>query len=82
LPDWHVDDGKLVRSFDHSDFVQAFGFITRVALVAEKLDHHPEWTNVYNKVEIRLWTHDTGAISALDITLAHACDAQLSGANS
>lgn len=59
---WIEKDNKLIGNFEFDDFVEAFAFMTEVALVAEKMNHHPEWTNVYNKVEIRLSTHDAGDI--------------------
>ncbi len=74
LPDWSVVDGKLRRELAFADFVTAFGFMTRVAILAEKQDHHPEWFNVYNKVIIELTTHDAGGISDKDFALAAAID--------
>jgi 4a-hydroxytetrahydrobiopterin dehydratase len=65
----------IVKQFKFRDFVEAFGFMTRVALLAEKADHHPEWSNVYNKVEILLTTHDADGLSARDVALAKAIDA-------
>jgi 4a-hydroxytetrahydrobiopterin dehydratase len=65
----------IVKSFKFGDFVEAFCFMTRVALLAEKADHHPEWSNVYNKVEILLTTHDAQGLSARDVALAKAIDA-------
>lgn len=59
---WIEKDNKLVGTFEFNDFIQAFAFMTEVALVAEKMNHHPNWTNVYNKVEIRLSTHDAGKV--------------------
>ena len=59
---WKETNNQLVRSFEFKDFIQAFSFMTRVAIAAEKMNHHPEWSNVYNKVEIRLSTHDAGNI--------------------
>ncbi len=74
LPGWtRVGDG-LERSYRFADFVAAFAFMTRVALLAEKADHHPEWSNVYNKVEVRLTTHDAGGITGKDVALAGAMD--------
>ena len=73
-PDWALDAGKLHREFVFADFVEAFGFMSRVALVAEKLFHHPEWSNVWNRVSIHLTTHDAGGLSALDLRLAEAID--------
>jgi 4a-hydroxytetrahydrobiopterin dehydratase len=70
LPGWSIKAGKLHRDFQFADFVAAFGFMTRVALVAEKRDHHPEWFNVYNKVSVDLTTHDEGGISDKDVDLA------------
>ncbi len=71
LPDWTLrDDGKAItRTFKFGDFNEAFGFMTRVALYADKADHHPEWFNVYNRVEITLTTHDAGGLSARDATM-------------
>jgi 4a-hydroxytetrahydrobiopterin dehydratase len=70
VPGWSVVEGKLHREFEFSDFNEAFGFMARVALMAEKLDHHPEWFNVYSKVRVALATHDAGGLSALDFELA------------
>ncbi len=75
LPGWHLENGRLRRSFRFRDFVEAFGFMTRAALHAEKLDHHPEWSNVYDRVEVSLVTHEVPgtegpAITALDFDLA------------
>jgi 4a-hydroxytetrahydrobiopterin dehydratase len=75
LPHWKLDGGKLRRDFVFSDFVSAFGFMTRIALLAEKADHHPEWFNVYNKLQIWLQTHDAGGITSRDIQLAKQIDA-------
>ncbi|MBK7945262.1 MAG: 4a-hydroxytetrahydrobiopterin dehydratase [Flavobacteriales bacterium] len=73
---WVEQDGKLCRTFRFRDFSEAFAFMTRVALVAERLNHHPEWTNVWNSVEIRLSTHDAGGtITDKDRDLASAIDA-------
>ena len=74
LPDWTLDGEHLRRSFKFSNFVEAFGFMARVALLAERADHHPEWSNVYNKVEIGLTTHDAGGLSARDTKLAAEID--------
>jgi len=76
-PDWRDEDGQLRREFVFPDFVAAFGFMSCVALLAEKADHHPEWFNVYNKVKIGLTTHDAGGISQLDFDLAAKIDALL-----
>ena len=70
IPGWAVDRGALVREFKFGNFIEAFGFMTRVALLAEKSDHHPDWTNVYNRVEIKLSTHEAGGITARDFALA------------
>ena len=75
LPAWQLRDGKLCRAFEFADFMQAFGFMTRVALRAEQHNHHPEWRNVYNRVDIALTTHDVGGVSPLDVALAHDIDA-------
>jgi 4a-hydroxytetrahydrobiopterin dehydratase len=70
LTDWKVIDGKLNRAFKFKDFIEAFGFMTKVAIVAEKMGHHPELSNVYNRVVIDLVTHDAGGIGPLDLELA------------
>jgi 4a-hydroxytetrahydrobiopterin dehydratase len=72
LPGWEIKDGKLHRELRFRDFVEAFGFMASVALVAEAGNHHPEWFNVYNRVVIDLSTHDVGGISARDFELARA----------
>ena len=77
LPAWSVTNGQLRRSFRFADFSAAWAFMARVALLAEKQDHHPEWSNVYNRVEIALTTHDAGGLTARDVTLAQAIDALL-----
>lgn len=76
-PSWILDEGRdaIRRSFRFENFVEAFGFMTRVALLAEKADHHPEWSNVYNKVEILLTTHEADGLSTRDVALAKAIDA-------
>ncbi len=76
LPDWSLVDGRdaLTRTFTFADFSHAWGFMSRVALLAEKMDHHPEWTNVWNRVEVTLSTHDAGGLTALDVRLARAMD--------
>ena len=76
LPDWKAAEGRdaIVRSFKFADFNAAFGWMTRVALAAEKLDHHPEWSNVYNRVEVLLATHDVDGVSDLDVTMAKIMD--------
>ncbi len=77
LDGWQQVDGRdaITRTFTFKDFNQAFGFMTRAALIAEKMDHHPEWFNVYNRVEVTLATHDAGGLTELDITLASAMNA-------
>jgi 4a-hydroxytetrahydrobiopterin dehydratase len=70
IPGWELAEGKLHKTFRFASFVQAFSFMTSVALVAEAMNHHPDWTNVYNRVTIDLNTHDVGGISALDFRLA------------
>ncbi len=75
LPAWSLVDGRLQRQFTFVDFSEAFGFMTRVALIAERLDHHPEWSNVWNRVTIALTTHDLGGLSNLDLELARRIDA-------
>ena len=77
LPQWTIEPGHtaITRSFRFADFIAAFAFMTRVALLAEKADHHPEWSNVYSRVEIRLTTHDVGGLSKRDLALAAAIDA-------
>lgn len=74
LDGWDLCDGKLCRSFRFEDFTAAFGFMTRCALLAERMGHHPEWSNVYDRVEIALVTHDCGGVSDLDIEMARAID--------
>ncbi|MBA3896741.1 MAG: 4a-hydroxytetrahydrobiopterin dehydratase [Sphingomonadaceae bacterium] len=76
LGEWDYDEARdaLTRSFVFADFAEAFGFMTRVALLAEKADHHPEWSNVWNRVDIALTTHDAGGLSARDVALAKAID--------
>jgi len=69
---WTLVDGKLHRRYKFADFVAAFGFMTKMALVAERMNHHPEWFNVYNQVRVDLTTHDAGGITELDIKLASA----------
>ncbi len=74
LSGWELADGKLHREFKFGDFVEAFGFMGRVALVAERMDHHPEWFNVYNRVVVDLCTHDCDGISERDLELARRID--------
>lgn len=76
LPGWAMAEGRdaIARTFLFADFTEAWGFMARVALLAEKHDHHPEWFNVWNRVEITLCTHDAGGLSARDVALARAID--------
>lgn len=75
---WKEENNKLSRSFTFSDFSEAFAFMTRVAMLADKMDHHPEWSNVYNRVDIHLSTHDAGDIvTDKDHALADAIDGLL-----
>lgn len=76
LPEWRVVEGReaITRTLKFADFSAAFGFMSRVALAAEKLDHHPEWTNVWNRVEITLSTHDAGGLTERDVKLARIID--------
>jgi len=77
IPGWTEVSGRdaIGKTFVFKDFNEAFGFMTRAALVAEKMDHHPEWRNVYKTVEVVLSTHDAGGVTALDIELARAMNA-------
>ena len=77
LADWSLraDGLAIERKFKFADFNEAFGFMARVALLADKQDHHPEWSNVYNRVEITLTTHDAGGLSQRDVAMAKAIDA-------
>ncbi len=70
LQGWQLVNGKLHKEFQFKDFNQAFGFMTRAAIHAEKMDHHPEWFNVYNKLKVDLMTHDAGGITENDVKLA------------
>lgn len=72
LPEWTAVDGRdaIAKTFVFKDFNAAFGFMARVALMAERMDHHPEWFNVYNRVEVVLATHDAGGVTELDVRLA------------
>ena len=71
---WHIIDGKLSKTFKFKSFIRAFGWMSQMAIWAEKLNHHPEWFNVYNKVEVKLTTHDADGISELDFKLATKMD--------
>jgi 4a-hydroxytetrahydrobiopterin dehydratase len=81
LPLWQLDATRrsISQKFQFADFAEAFGFMTRIAILAEKADHHPEWFNVYNRVEIKLTTHDAGGVSGRDIDLATAIEAIIAG---
>jgi 4a-hydroxytetrahydrobiopterin dehydratase len=74
LPEWERRNDRIARTFRFPDFVAAFGWMTRVALVAEKMDHHPEWRNVYGTVEVELTTHDADGLTASDMRLAAEMD--------
>ena len=77
LPEWSEVPGRdaIARHFEFKDFNAAFAFMVRVALIAEKMDHHPEWFNVYNKVDVTLSTHDAGGVTNKDIAMAKAMEA-------
>jgi 4a-hydroxytetrahydrobiopterin dehydratase len=77
LPDWGLDRHKLFRHFVFENFVEAFGFMSQVALVAETMNHHPEWSNAWNRVEIYLTSHDAGGITERDFALARRIDSLL-----
>jgi len=70
LPGWSVKNDKLYKEFQFNDFNQAFGFMTRAAMEIEKMNHHPEWFNVYNRITVELTTHDSGGITDNDVNLA------------
>ena len=74
LPAWKMEGSKLHREYVFADFVAAFGFMASAALVAQAMDHHPEWANVWNKVIVDLMTHDAAGITALDVKLAHSME--------
>ena len=80
LPGWTYEPTRdaITKSFRFKDFVEAWGFMSRVAILAEKADHHPEWFNVYNRVDVLLTTHDCAGLSARDVALAAAMDALVS----
>ena len=79
LPGWALVDGQLHAEFVFADFAEAFAFMTAVAPVAEELDHHPEWTNVWNTVTVDLWTHDRCGLTGLDVELARSMSALVNG---
>ena len=70
VPGWEITDGKLCREFTFADFSEAFGFMSRVALAAEKLNHHPDWSNSWNKVTVEVMNHAAGGLTAVDFELA------------
>ena len=73
-PSWIIDNKKIKKEFKFNNFIDAFGFICKVALLSEKMDHHPNWQNTYNKVTIELTTHDKGGLTTNDIQLAESID--------
>jgi 4a-hydroxytetrahydrobiopterin dehydratase len=81
LPQWSAAEGRdaITRTYKFASFSAAFGWMARVALAAERLDHHPEWFNVYNRVEVTLATHDADGVTELDVTLAQLMDAAFAG---
>jgi len=74
LPDWEISKESLFRLFVFKNFVDAFNFMTSVSLIAENMNHHPDWSNAYNKVEVHLSTHDSGGVTSLDVDLALSMD--------
>jgi len=74
LSNWEISDGRLTKTFKFGSFAEAIGWMVAVALYADKLDHHPNWSNVYNRVSVELLTHDMGAITTWDIALAERMD--------
>ncbi len=73
-PSWIIDNKTIKKEFKFQNFIEAFGFMSKVAILAEKIDHHPDWQNTYNKVKINLTTHDKGGITTNDIKLAESID--------
>ena len=73
-PSWVIDNKTIKKEFKFDNFIDAFGFMSKVALLSEKMDHHPDWQNTYNKVKINLTTHDKGGITTNDIKLAESID--------
>jgi 4a-hydroxytetrahydrobiopterin dehydratase len=82
LDGWSVENGKLSRNFKFANFIEAFGFMTRAAIEAEKMNHHPEWFNVYSKVSVQLVTHSADGITNFDLELARKMNALASSAAS
>ena len=74
LPGWTGGDDFITKVFKFEDFAEAFGFMTRIAIIADRMDHHPEWFNVYNRVDVTLTTHDAGGVTDKDVTLAKAME--------
>lgn len=74
LPGWTGGDDFISKVFKFEDFAEAFGFMTRIAIIADGMDHHPEWYNVYNRVDVTLTTHDAGGVTEKDVTLAKAME--------
>lgn len=74
LDGWEQRADRICKQFKFKDFVEAFGWMTQVALIAERMNHHPEWQNVYNRVSVELTTHDSGGVTARDVKLAQAMD--------
>ena len=74
LPGWRLENKKLYKQYTFPDFAHAFGFMTTAAVLIEKMNHHPEWTNVYNRVDVHLTTHDAGGVTNRDIELARLLD--------
>jgi len=74
MPEWQLNGDAIFRKFEFTNFVEAFGFMSRAALIAEKVNHHPDWSNVYRTVNVTLTTHDANGITELDIKLANAMD--------
>ena len=73
---WAHEGDKITKTFKFADFIEAFSWMSAMAIVAEKMNHHPEWFNVYNRVEVTLTTHDANGLTALDVTLAEAMEAR------
>ena len=73
-PSWIIDNKTIKKEFKFENFIEAFGFMSKVALLSEKIDHHPDWQNIYNKVKINLTTHDKGGITTNDLKLAESID--------
>ena len=74
IPHWDFSDDRFARAFEFANFIEAFGFMSQVALIAERLDHHPEWSNVWNKVRIEITNHDAGGVTELDVEFCRRVD--------